>query len=233
MKTTKDYLEMQLTEYDKEATKWSLQDKNPVVGWYDNHNMNPDYDNLLFKGFDTSDKVAIEYGCGPGRNQIKFADRFKRVDGCDISPICIEKAKINIEDAGLELPKLYVCDGKSLPVPDGSYDVVFSVICLQHICVHSIRYSIMSDIFRVLKPGGYFCAQMGFGVGDSPNTVGYYDDYTDAIQTNGWRDTRIDDEAFLKDDLDKIGFIDYRSDIVKADPRDQHPNWIWFQGRKP
>jgi SAM-dependent methyltransferase len=224
-----NYLNMQKDFYGKEASKWTLQNKNPVVGWYHEHEKFSDYDTKLFKDFETKDLVALEYGCGPGRNQIRYANRFKRVDGVDISDVNIEKAKLNIKSAGLELPNLYVNSGSDIPVDDEVYNVVFAVICLQHICVHEVRYKIMQEIYRVLKKGGHFCAQMGFG--GRPNSVNYYDNKYDATGTNGMCDVSIENEDFLKDDLSKIGFKDYKSEL-SAPCHDLHDKWIWFQVEK-
>jgi SAM-dependent methyltransferase len=228
------YLTMQKDYYDVEAEKWSLSNKNPVVGWYDQHTNFSDYDDYLFKDFDTTEKLALEYGCGPGRNLIRFDSRFRQVDGVDISSVNIEKAKLNLEDALSPKPvtsKLFSNNGNDIPVEDNTYDVVFSVICLQHICVHEIRYKIMQEIYRVLKPAGYFCAQMGFGNKPGNNSK-YYDNTYEATSTNGGHDVTIDDEDFLKDDLKKIGFNNYKSDIRNVGPGDNHANWIWFQGQK-
>lgn len=225
----KNYLGMQKGFYDVEASRWSLQNKNPVVGWYDWQESHTDYDTHLFKDFDTTGLVALEYGCGPGRNLIRFAKRFQRVDGVDISSVNIDKAIINLNDAGVPLPNLYTNNGDDIPVDNETYDVVFAVICLQHICVHDIRVKIMQEIHRVLKPGGYFCAQMGFG--GRPQSVNYYDNFYDAPATNGHWDVSIENEEYLKDDLSKIGFINYKSDIRPV-CQDLHKYWIWFQAQK-
>lgn len=227
--TATNYLSMQKNFYDNEATTWSLSNKNPVVGSYHQHDAFSDYDTFLFKDFDTTNKVALEYGCGPGRNIIRFSNRFTRVDGVDIAETNLKNAVLNITDAGLTVPNLYLNNGFDIPVPDETYDVVFSVICLQHICVHEVRYKIMEEIHRVLKPGGYFCAQMGFG--GRANSVAYYTNKVDAIATNGYCDVSIESEDFLKDDLNKIGFSDYKSDF-RAPCCDVHSQWIWFQAKK-
>lgn len=233
-KTKIDYLMMQKNQYEVDASRWALDNRDPVVGSYDGHNACLDYDTLLFKDFDTTGKVALEYGCGPARNLIRYHDRFERIDGVDIAQTNLDKAKINLAHHGITNYNLYQCDGDNIPTDDKSYDVVFSVICLQHICCHSIRYSIMNDVRRVLKPKGYFCFQMGFGgrptaLGPS---AGYYDNVYDAKGTNSLHDVVIDNEDCLKIDLTKIGFKNYKSDIRPQGPGDAHKNWIWVQVQK-
>lgn len=229
-----EYLQMQNSYYDEYASQWSLSFRDPVVGSYDGHNAWSDYDQYLFKDFDTSQMLALEYGCGPGRNLVKFANRFQRIDGIDISKINLEKARLNLEHNGIPSVNLFHTAGDNLSaIQDGRYDCVFAVICLQHICSHQIRFSIMSDIYRVLKPNGYFCFQMGYGGKEGIPTAGYRDDVFDAISTNGHADVSITDEKDLMDDLcASIGFRNYRSDIRQTGPGDDHRNWIWVQVQK-
>lgn len=228
-----DYLDMQKHHYENEATLWSRFNRDPVVGSYDAHNVWTDYDNYLFKGFDTKGKIALEYGCGPGRNLIRFKNRFARIDGVDIATNNLKKAVENISANGITDYNLYTCDGKSIPIGNDIYDVVFSVICLQHIASHSIRFQIMKEIYRVLKPDGYFCFQMGFGGKDAGYvTCGYYDDAFDAQGTNSAHDTVVMSTEQLSNDLEKIGFKNYQFDIRPTGPGDSHKNWIWVQVKK-
>jgi len=233
-KNKNDYLAMQNSYYDEYASQWSLDFRDPVVGSYDAHNNWSDYDTFLFKDFDTKGLVALEYGCGPGRNLIKFSNRFERIDGVDISDINIDKAKINLEHNGISGSNLYVTSGDNLSmIEDNAYDVVFAVICFQHICSHEIRFSILKDIYRVLKPGGKLCFQMGYGGKEGIPTAGYFDDVFDAASTNGHADVSITDESDIQKDLtEKIGYINYKSDIRETGPGDNHRNWIWIQVEK-
>jgi len=224
---------MQNAHYEEYAKAWSLKFRDPVVGSYDAHNQWEDYDTYLFKDFDTNGLVALEYGCGPARNLIEFQDRFARVDGIDIAQTNLDKAKINLEDAGIKDYKLYLTSGDNLDEVDSeSYDVVFAVICFQHICVYEIRDSIIKDIYRVLKPGGYLCFQMGFGGKEGIPTAGYFDNVYDATTTNGHADVSITNEDDVKNHLEKLGYKNYKSDIRPTGPGDNHKNWIWIQVQK-
>lgn len=224
------YLQMQRTLYDTEAKNWNIYNLDVIVGSYHEHNNFPDYDLYLFPNLDFTNKIALEYGCGTGRNLIKFANRFQRIDGTDISQECLDAAKINLESNNILVSNLYLSNGNNIPVSNETYDVIFAVICLQHICVHEIRYQIMQDVFRTLKPNGWFCFQMGFG--GRPNSVNYFDNDYDAQTTNGGRDVSIHNEQDLKNDLEKIGFSNYKSHIGQTGPNDEHKNWLWVQVQK-
>ena len=144
----------------------------------------------------------------------------------------MEKAKINLDHNNISNYLLWNAnDGKSLAgIDDEYYDVVYSVICFQHICCFSIRDSIIKEIYRVLKPGGYLCFQMGFG-GRSNGHVKYYDNDYDCAATNGHLDVSIEDEQEVQDHLEKIGFHNYKSDI-REPCQDTHVKWIWIEVQK-
>ena len=231
MPNTNNYLLMQKNHYDAVAVEWSIDNKNPVVGSYHEHNAFEDYNKYLFPNVETKNMIALEYGCGPGRNLIRFNDQFKRIDGVDIGEVNINNAVINIHDAELQQPNLYVNDGSNIPTDDQVYDLVFSVICLQHICVHEIRYKIMKEIYRVLKSDGYFCFQMGYGE-PKVNSVQYYENHYDASSTNGGTDVNVSNYEFLEKDLKEIGFRTFSHVIGRTGPGDGHGNWIWVQAQK-
>lgn len=221
------YTQMQLNQYNQLASHWSETSKDWVVGSFDAHNSWKDYDNLFLRFTNASQLIGLDFGCGPGRNLVKYKDKFKQLDGVDISPINIAKAKGYTLNNGIDC-NLYISDGIGVgDIQSNTYDFVMSTIALQHICVYEIRYSIIKDIFRVLKSGGIFTAQMGYG-SPSPMSVGYYENYYDATETNRGCDVCIESENQLKNDLYNIGFSDFQYTIGQTGPGDIHPNWIYF-----
>lgn len=216
--------------WDGQAGSWSVSNRNPLVGWYNEHNNDPREAELLFRGIPTKvDSLALEYGCGPGRNFMKFRELFKRIDGADISKVILDKVADNLREADLEVPNLFHTDGHSLPlVNDCAYDVVFSIICMQHIACRSWRLELYREFLRVLAPGGYLTFQMGFGSNGA--AADYFHDYDESDTHH--RDVRVENADLLKKDLEDQGFIEF--DHVLTEPcHDAHAQWIWVRVRKP
>ena len=83
--------------------------------------------------------------------------------------------------------------------------MAYSVICLQHICVYSVRLQILEGLFRALKPGGLLTFQMGYGPGHA-QMVDYFDDFVGAPGTNGVADVGVLHPGEIAGDLARIGF---------------------------
>jgi ubiquinone/menaquinone biosynthesis C-methylase UbiE len=228
------YTQMQLNQYNAEANQWSEENRDKVVGSFDLHNQWNDYEILFERIENTKDKLAIDFGCGPGRNLVRYKNTFKRLDGVDISPVNIEKAKLYCFRNGIINNNLYVNNGIDLQIIESEqYDVVMSTITLQHICVYDIRKSLFKEFHRILKDGGVFTSQMGYGpLTPQKNSVDYYDNCYDAFASNGECDTRVEDPTQIKSDLEEIGFSDFNFKITTTGPGDAHPNWIFFSAIK-
>lgn len=212
------------------AGNWNVDNRDHVVGVFDEHNAWADYDEFLFKDIDTKDKIALDFACGPGRNMAKFQNRFKRIDGTDIAKVNLENAKIWMAHNGIDDFNLYKASGSDLKeIEDNVYDNVFSTIAFQHIPVYEIRLNYLKEFFRVLKSGGYVSIQQGFGGGHYPHEdVGYYENAYDKFC-----DVTVRSPKELEGDLSEIGFTNFKYWIRPTGPGDHHLNWIFWQAQKP
>lgn len=234
MKTQKDYAEMQKQYYETTA---DLMDKD---GNHRRHDNNPDYRGILLKELEETPNrfkgtFALDFGCGQGRNvsnMIKYGI-FERVDGVDISASNIEYAEKNLQKEAEDSTKwkFFVNNGIDLnSLESDKYSFVMSTIVLQHICVHEIRYNLMKEIYRVMKPGGLFSFQMGYGW-TYFKTAGYYENVYDATETNSKYDVRVEVADDIHDDLKKIGFSSSTHKLSKP-YEDGHPYWIFVKAIK-
>lgn len=231
-----DYLKMQKKFFTGNSTKIMSVENHKL------HNANPDYWNILLGEIkespdEWSDKKALDFGCGCGRNIENLLNlaNWQRVDGCDISETNVEYTKKYLTDLGFDSlrTKGYTIDGENLSeIPDSEYDFVMSTIVFQHICSHTVRFNIMKEIFRILKPGGLFSFQMGVGGwtgnGISSNTSYYEDSFNSGTVTN----VNLENPAFLVNDLEKIGFEEIEYEISNSYEDYSFRNWIFAKGVK-
>ena len=225
---------MQRNEYEGLASGWSPEGVGgeSVVAHFGQHNAYGDYE-LLFTDIESPEKIILDFGCGPGRNLVKYHGRFARIDGVDIGQNNLNNAAKWLEYNNITNPgNLYRNDGVSLnTVPSDTYDIVMSVITMQHIAVYDIRYSLFQDMFRVLKPDGWITIQMGYGP-DRQGGVPYFANDTKIGGTNGFHDVLVTDVNDLKNDLEKIGYRNFSFQIRPVGPGDLHNQWIFFRAQK-
>jgi ubiquinone/menaquinone biosynthesis C-methylase UbiE len=236
MKADNKYSLMQKNHYEAEASVWTVEDRNPVVGSFDSHNLWKGYENL-FQGIDDLEqKICLDFGCGPGRSISLYYDRFKQIDGVDISENNLINAKkwLDFNGQTQKETRLYLCNGIDLSeIPDNQYDIIISTIAMQHICVYAIRFNYLKEFYRILKPGGIISIQMGYGPQTASKiSVPYYANNYEALETNGRCDTRVESPDQLRHDLEEIGFKHFQYTIGETGPGDAHENWIYFKATK-
>lgn len=230
-----NYLAMQRRDYGFMYSHWTVRDRDHAVGCFDLHNAWDGYKHLWRDVDLKQHRVCLDFGCGPGRNIVKYRGMFDRMDGVDISAEALERAKIWLSHNNMSLngTNLYHTNGIDLSaIADAQYDVVMSTIVLQHICVHSIRFNLFKEMFRVLRPGGMITIQMAFGGKGDDRWRFWRDDFTEAQATNGMHDVSIMHPREVQDDLSLIGFRDFRHYITEVGPCDYHKNWIFFNAKK-
>ena len=100
----------------------------------------------------TSAMKALDIACGTGDVTWMLAERGVDVIGCDINEDMLRLAP-GKQPAGVEPVPFHKCDAAELPYPDASFDLVT--------CVYAGRGfpdwgGVLSEVHRVLKPGGHF-----------------------------------------------------------------------------
>ncbi len=105
------------------------------------------------------DSVALDVCCGSGVVGASFRPHVKKVIGLDLTPQMVNLAKTRLDE---------VVQGNvyQIPFPDASFDLV----CTREV-LHLLPYPErpVSEIFRVLKPGGQFVVGqiLPFGAADA------------------------------------------------------------------
>jgi GT2 family glycosyltransferase/SAM-dependent methyltransferase len=108
-------------------------------------------------------KSVLDIAFGEGYGAALMARVAARVVGVDISPASVEHARQSYYYENLEF-LVGACE--SVPLPDASVDIVTSFETIEH---HDRHEEMMSEIKRVLKPGGIL-------VISSPNRLTYSDE---------------------------------------------------------
>ena len=109
-------------------------------------------------GVDFAGRTVVDIGCGSGGVTIVLVRDHDagRVIGIDVeSPVC-EQARARVERQGLtDRIEIRLVTPGPLPFDDGSIDIVFSKDSIVHI---PDKETLAADVFRVLRPGGWFVA---------------------------------------------------------------------------
>lgn len=93
--------------------------------------------------------VALDIGCGNGRNVPLLLRNFSRVVGVDFSRELLAIARTDHPDAA------FVCgDGTHLPITADVADAALCVAVLHHLPSTEARAALLAELDRVLAPGG-------------------------------------------------------------------------------
>lgn len=112
----------------------------------------------VVEGLDLAGKSILDIGCGVGGVDFLLVEKYGagHVTGIDVEDTVLETARNRAAAKGHEGRTGFckVWPGR-LPFPPASFDVVFSKDAIVHI---PDKHALMNDVFRVLKPGGWFAA---------------------------------------------------------------------------
>jgi SAM-dependent methyltransferase len=118
---------------------------------------------------DLTGASVLDIGCGAGGIDVALVARHGAgfVTGIDVEDPVLDHARRLIARAGLSarIGLAKVAPGP-LPFPPGTFDVVFSKDSIVHI---PDKHALMAEVFRVLKPGGWFLASDWLTGTDTPS----------------------------------------------------------------
>ncbi len=150
-----------------------------------------------------SGEQILDLGCGDGQLTTRLAATGAVVTGVDASPSMIAAAKTRGINA-------ITGNAEALPFPDATFDAVFSNAALHWVRNHD---AMMTEVHRVLRPGGRFVAEMGghgnvaailvalmavlsrHGYADAESGINYYptpQSYRSRLERHGFTVERIE-----------------------------------------
>jgi len=113
----------------------------------------PGYRSLMDLG-DLSGKDVLDFGCGPGHDLVEISTTStpRRLVGADVSPSALQIARSRLALHSSHAELTLIDESGRLSDEDESFDVILCTGVLQHCPNVSAT---LSELFRVLKPGGF------------------------------------------------------------------------------
>lgn len=112
----------------------------------------------VIHGIELSGKTVLDIGCGSGGITVALARDHgaEKVVGIDVEATVCRTAQRRAESAGMgDRVEIRRVSPAPLDFPNESFDVVFSKDAIVHI---ADKESFSREVFRVLRPGGWFAA---------------------------------------------------------------------------
>ena len=110
---------------------------------------------LIEQGQFSKDSKVLEVACNMCTTSIELAQTYGcSIDGVDMDPEALEKARANIHEAGLSnLIHVQQANAMKLPFPDDSFDIIINEAMLTMLRGDA-KIKAIKEYLRVLKPGG-------------------------------------------------------------------------------
>jgi len=171
---SREILQLHVKNWEKETAEHTanLQDflnwfntaKSPqesyMSGWWDFsfHILKPELLTILGEPFE---KTALEIGYGAGRLLVPACHYFNYCIGIDVHPFKDKVGEL-MRERGVSNFTLCHTDGHTIPLDNGSVDLVYSFIVLQHLPTIGALQTYLAEIYRVMKPRTMAILYMGF-----------------------------------------------------------------------
>jgi len=96
---------------------------------------------------------VLEIGAGYGEWMIPLSKSVRSVAGIDIHPLLPAKAREKFKEHGVTNATFQSSDGTTIPYPDETFDLVYSISVFQHLPRVMVA-GYLAESYRVLKPEG-------------------------------------------------------------------------------
>jgi len=113
---------------------------------------------------------VLDFGCGVGRLLLPFARRARQVVGVDVAASMLRQARRNCDQTGLRNVELLKSDD-ALSAVDRTFDLVHSVIVLQHIAPER-GLRLFERLLGCIAPGGVGAIQLTYAKMAHAETLG-------------------------------------------------------------
>jgi SAM-dependent methyltransferase len=140
-----------------------IDELNRLLGNVDNYLLDQ-----LLKGRFTKEMKILDAGCGEGRNAVYFLQKNYPIFGIDPNEVAIQYCRYLAKtiDPQTDIHRFQIGDGAAIPFHAAAFDAVISSAVLHFAEGHSHFWKMISEIHRVLKPGGIFWMRMCTGLGN-------------------------------------------------------------------
>ena len=103
-------------------------------------------------------RLALDLGCGRGRNSIFLAQHGFEVSSVDFVPEIIEGLRRQVKEFGLaDIVHPYCADlTRPWPFPNDNFDIAIDTFCYKHQIRPEEKELYRRELKRVLKPGAFF-----------------------------------------------------------------------------
>jgi ubiquinone/menaquinone biosynthesis C-methylase UbiE len=151
---------------------------------------------------------GLDVGCGEGHNTRLLAERGARMTGIDISERFVRHAREAevMRPLGIDYKLASAVD---LPFGEASFDFATAFMSLMDI---PETERVLAEVFRVLKPGGFFQFSITHPCFDTPHRKNLHDEtgYTYAIEVGDYFDRRERSKSGSSSLLPRRSAKDYR-----------------------
>ncbi|NEQ48521.1 MAG: class I SAM-dependent methyltransferase [Leptolyngbya sp. SIO3F4] len=157
-------------------------------------------------GLNVSIPKLLDVACGTGRTLKMIRDSLSQTSlhGVDLSPTYLRKANELLSKEIGVLPQLIQANAESLPYLDNYFDATVSVF-LFHELPAEARQMVISECYRVTKPGGVFIICDSIQKLDTPEFASMMENFPAVFHEPYYRHYSTDDIRFR---LESVGFHD-------------------------